>query len=193
MKYFYAYVNTSEKYKVMIDEVKKMNPEIKDSSIYIDTKSCSKWKSLMHKLKNNDELYFNNMSSIACDEYILYENLSTLNQFNINIKLLDETLLSLKQLLDLIDFVRSTQWKRNYEKQMEGIHKALEKKKNGLGAYGRPKIILPDDFEDNIKKIMRKEMKHEDYRQELGYKRSTYFKFVKELKDMWKQQEIERK
>ena len=54
-------------------------------------------------------------------------------------------------------------------------------------------MVLPDDFEDNIRKIMRKEMKHEDYQQQLGFKRSTYFKMVKELRDGWKEEEEKRK
>ena len=97
-----------------------------------------------------------------------------------------------EQMLNLIDFVRDTQRKQIYDKQMEGIQRALEKKRKGEGDYGRPKITLPADFEANIKRIMRKEMKHEDYREKLGFKRSTYFKFVKDLKDSWKQQELER-
>lgn len=36
---------------------------------------------------------------------------------------------------------------------------------------------------------MRKEMKHEDYQKQLGFKRSTYFKMVKEVRDSWKTQE----
>ena len=97
----------------------------------------------------------------------------------------------LEQMLQLIDFVTGTIRKRNYALQLEGIQKALEKKRNGEGSYGRPKMVLPQDFEENIRKIMRKEMKHEDYQKQLGFKRSTYFKMVKELRDGWKAQDEE--
>ena len=138
------------------------------------------------------QLYSYDMSCMASDGNLLFDNLSELRKQKIVLKLLNGTSLNLEQLLSVINFVKTTQRKQVHEKQMEGIQKALENKKNGKGEYGRPKITLPSDFEDNIKKIMRKEMRHEDYREKLGLKRSTYFKFVKDLKDSWKQKELER-
>lgn len=192
MKYFYAYVDTDAQYAEMITVVNQMQPEILNSDIYIDINSNEKWNQLVQAISYQDEVYCYDMSAMAGDGNILFENLSLLLKQGITLKLVDDMCLDIKQLTILIEFVRNTQRKLIYEKQMEGIHKALEKKRNGIGDYGRPKIILPSDFEANIRKIMKKEMKHEDYREQLGFKRSTYFKFVKDLKDSWKQQELER-
>lgn len=65
----------------------------------------------------------------------------------------------------------------------------MKKKELGEGAYGRPRLDLPEDFEENIKAIMRKEMSHEVYREKIGMKRSTYYKYVKLFKDRWKQEQ----
>ena len=146
----------------------------------------------MATLEMKDELYVYRLSAIAADGNTLFVRLTHLKDKDITIRLLDDSDLNVEQMLNLIDFVRDTQRKQIYDKQMEGIQRALEKKRKGEGDYGRPKITLPADFEVNIKKIMRKEMKHEDYREKLGFKRSTYFKFVKDLKDSWKQEELER-
>jgi len=199
MKYFYAYATTEAECEAIHtivlhsdlniqEQIERVNDLMNTSSI----PSEDAWNQLIANLEMKDELYVYKLSSIAADGNTLFVHLTYIKNKNITIKLLDDSDLNTEQMLTLIDFVRDTQRKQIYDKQMEGIQRALEKKRNGEGDYGRPKITLPADFEVNIKKIMRKEMKHEDYREKLGFKRSTYFKFVKDLKDSWKQQELER-
>ena len=184
MKYFYAYLENKDNDVFDISLVESI---ISANHIYIDHNDNTQWERLTQELRYHDEIYCYELFFMAKDGNLLLDHLEYLKENTITLRLLDNTNVNIKQLIDVIKFYRNTQRKQCYEKQMEGIHKALEKKRNGVGAYGRPKIILPDDFEDNIKKIMKKEMKHEDYRKKLGFKRSTYFKFVKELKDTWKQ------
>ena len=141
--------------------------------------------------KQSDILYIQDIAHLASEVQELKHRLSTLQKSGVCVRLRDERSVDLEQMLQLIDFVTGTIRKRNYALQLEGIQKALEKKRNGEGSYGRPKMVLPQDFEENIRKIMRKEMKHEDYQKQLGFKRSTYFKMVKELRDGWKAQDEE--
>ncbi len=192
MKYFYAYATTEAECEAIHSIVSNSDLNIQEAFIYIDNNRYDAWEQLFSKLEMKDELYVYELSSIAEDGNTLFVHLTHLKDKSVTIKLLDGSDLNTEQMLDLIGFVRETQRKQIYDKQMEGIQRALEKKRKGEGDYGRPKITLPADFEDNIKRIMRKEMKHEDYREKLGFKRSTYFKFVKDLKDSWKQQELER-
>lgn len=192
MKYFYAYATTEAECEAIHTIVLHSELNIQEAFIYIDNNRYDAWEQLIAKLEMKDELYVYRLSAIAADGNTLFVHLTHLKDRDITIRLLDDSDLNLEQILNLIDFVRNTQRKQIYDKQMEGIQRALEKKRKGEGDYGRPKITLPADFEANIKKIMRKEMKHEDYREKLGFKRSTYFKFVKDLKDSWKQEELER-
>ena len=192
MKYFYAYATTEAECEAIHTIVLHSDLNIQETSIYIDNNRYDAWNQLIANLEMKDELYVYKLSSIAADGNTLFVHLTYIKNKDITITLLDDSDLNTEQMLTLIDFVRDTQRKQIYDKQMKGIQRALEKKRNGEGDYGRPKITLPADFEVNIKKIMRKEMKHEDYREKLGFKRSTYFKFVKDLKDSWKQQELER-
>ena len=192
MKYFYAYATTDAECEAIHTIVLHSDLNIQEAFIYIDNSRYDAWEQLMATLEMKDELYVYRLSAIAADGNTLFVHLTHLKDRDITIRLLDDSDLNLEQILNLIDFVRKTQRKQIYDKQMEGIQRALEKKRKGEGDYGRPKITLPADFEVNIKKIMRKEMKHEDYREKLGFKRSTYFKFVKDLKDSWKQEELER-
>ena len=192
MKYFYAYATTDAECEAIHTIVLHSDLNIQEAFIYIDNNRYDAWEQLMATLEMKDELYVYRLSAIAADGNTLFVHLTHLKDRDITIRLLDDSDLNLEQILNLIDFVRKTQRKQIYDKQMEGIQRALEKKRKGECDYGRPKITLPADFEVNIKKIMRKEMKHEDYREKLGFKRSTYFKFVKDLKDSWKQEELER-
>lgn len=192
MKYFYAYATTEAECEAIHTIVLHSDLNIQEAFIYIDNNRYDAWEQLMATLEMKDELYVYRLSAIAADGNTLFVRLTHLKDKDITIRLLDDSNLNLEQILNLIDFVRKTQRKQIYDKQMEGIQRALEKKRKGEGDYGRPKITLPADFEANIKKIMRKEMKHEDYREKLGFKRSTYFKFVKDLKDSWKHEELER-
>lgn len=192
MKYFYAYATTEAECEAIHTIVLHSELNIQEAFIYIDNNRYDAWEQLIAKLEMKDELYVYRLSAIAADGNTLFVHLTHLKDKDITIRLLDDSDLNLEQILNLIDFVKKTQRKQIYDKQMEGIQRALEKKRKGEGDYGRPKITLPADFETNIKKIMRKEMKHEDYREKLGFKRSTYFKFVKDLKDSWKQEKLER-
>lgn len=193
MKYFYAYIsNTEMSASFIVQKIKENKLTISKDCIYIDINNDIQWNKLKRILKENDELYIYDILYFADDINQSKERLLYLKEFSIVLKILNETILIIDQVLNAMEFVQKTMRKNIYEKQMKGIHRALEKKRTGEGEYGRPKILLPDDFEDNIKKIMKKEMKHEDYREKLGFKRSTYFKFVKDLKDSWKQQELER-
>ena len=162
MNYFYTYVEDEQE----VSSLQQIQTEMqrKNAAVcFFDYGSTAQWEQLQAVWKQSDILYIQDIAHSV----------------------------DLEQMLQLIDFVTGTIRKRNYALQLEGIQKALEKKRNGEGSYGRPKMVLPQDFEENIRKIMRKEMKHEDYQKQLGFKRSTYFKMVKELRDGWKAQDEE--
>ena len=94
-----------------------------------------------------------------------------------------------KQLIDpdhllsiLEDYVRmrvlanDNDWKR---KQMEGIKRALKKKQEGTGTYGRPCIQLPDDFEEKVIDIIENGGSLSAYQGNLDMARSTFYKYVR--------------
>lgn len=70
-------------------------------------------------------------------------------------------------------------------KQKAGIQRALERKAKGNGEYGRPRTVLPQDFEEQLKfRIMNKEsLSH--YCEELHMKKSTFYKWVKIIRESW--------
>lgn len=70
--------------------------------------------------------------------------------------------------------------------QRAGIRRALKKKREGTGRYGRPRVKLPEDFEQQIKVRLRNEEDLSHYCKELDMKKSTFYKWVKVYKDSWK-------
>ncbi len=67
--------------------------------------------------------------------------------------------------------------------QKKGIEKALQRKSEGNGNYGRPKTALPKDFEIRIIACLSKKQKLSDYCDELQMKRSTFYKYAKQIEN----------
>ncbi|WP_416326297.1 hypothetical protein [[Eubacterium] hominis] len=190
MEYFYALTDQNNDIITMCEEKLKF----KKQQVYIDdeeTKDSEKWKELVATLKEFDKLYVPSFSMFSPDEEELKIRLSELKEIRAKLHLMEENQdIDIDVLLDMLDYVESAKKRRLAVKQREGIQKALEKKQLGEGAYGRPKLNLPEDFEEVQKMIMRKEMNHESYREKIGMKRSTYYKYVKMIRDQWKEEEL---
>ena len=69
--------------------------------------------------------------------------------------------------------------------QRAGIKRALERKKQGVGSYGRPRITLPDDFEQELKKKIDNKESLASYCEEIRMKKSTFYKWVKVYQKSW--------
>lgn len=184
MKYYYAQCETQEKEKMHMYLLDMSKTE---GRVYIDDEETEEnWKQLLSQMSEEDLLYIYDLSSMALDTYDLKEKLSNINERHIHLLTLDGREVSIEEILEAIEFTLGRGLYKQKKRQREGIQKALESKKKGNGKYGRPESELPEDFEENIRMIMRKQMSHETYRAKLNMKRSTYFKKVKELKDSWK-------
>ena len=74
--------------------------------------------------------------------------------------------------------------KAKYEKAEENINrivKALEKKKEGAGSYGRPRASLPEDFREQVEYCQKNHIPLETYRRRTSLKKATFYKYVKVL------------
>lgn len=191
MEYFYAFIDNQKNKDFqlnMLEEQLKM----KKQQVYIDEdEKGNVWNQLMETLNEFDKLYVPSFYMFSPDEEKLKARLERLKEIRAKLYLIEEEQdIDIDVLLDMLDYVESIKKERLAIKQREGIEKALKKKELGEGAYGRPRLDLPEDFEENIKAIMRKEMNHETYREKIGMKRSTYYKYVKLFKDRWKQETL---
>lgn len=90
--------------------------------------------------------------------------------------------ISINKLDELIEIYQNNYQKEIELRQREGITKALEKKYKGEGDYGRPKVILPDDFEAQIIDLITNKKRLGDYRRKIKMKSSTFYKYVNIIK-----------
>lgn len=84
------------------------------------------------------------------------------------------------QLLSLFwDYLIGMNQKNMRECQQRGIEKALQRKSEGLGHYGRPIVVLPKDFDEQIRKRLQQKQQLSAYCEELKMKKSTFYKYAK--------------
>ena len=86
-------------------------------------------------------------------------------------------------LLCFYDYLLELNRQKLKASQKKGIEKALQRKSEGNGNYGRPKTVLPNDFEMRIKACLNKKQKLSDYCDETQMKRSTFYKYANRIKE----------
>lgn len=177
--FFYAYLpNLQEKEKII------NSLDVPKNNIYIDEKNDSeKWNDLIQKVRENDRIHILSINQFSYEEVDLREKLEVLKEHHTQLLHMDHSKVDINLILDVMNFVEESKKNRAMRLQRVGIDKALEKKYKGEGNFGRPKTKIPTDFSENLERIANKEFTHEAYREMIGMKRSTYYKFVREVKD----------
>lgn len=92
------------------------------------------------------------------------------------------------QLLNFYRFAMELKNETHREKQLTGIKNALQLKYEGKGNYGRPLANLPEDFEAEIIALKRAHKPLEVYRQKIGIKKSTFYKYAKPIADKYEKE-----
>ena len=95
-------------------------------------------------------------------------------------------------LLCFYDYLLELNRQKLKASQKKGIEKALQRKSEGVGSYGRPKTVLPNDFEIRIKACLNKKQKLSDYCDETQMKRSTFYKYANRIKEAMYTEELTR-
>lgn len=179
MKYFYACLSDyNQTEKVMSDS------NFSSSQAYIDfERDNEKWNSLLNVVQKDDVITIPSLRMFSFEEQDIKSKFEMIKECNLNLYNNDGKLIDVDLLLEFMVFAYESRKKKARELQRVGIEKALKKKEKGEGGFGRPRIEMPKDFEENLDRIFNKEMTHEAYRSLLGMKRSTYFKLVHEYKE----------
>lgn len=179
MKYGYVYRNQGE------DIVKAFPTDIE--KLYVDRD----FDNLISTIKKSDQLYIYSIAHVAKDHENLIKRLQMLQEKSVSYLYQGTKKVPIDELLEFYEYVEDSKRTQMREHQQQGIIKALEKKSLGKGTYGRPKVEMPEDFEDNILLIMKKKKTHAEYMKQSGLKRATYFKLLRQVKDGWKEKELD--
>lgn len=138
------------------------------------------WETFKTQLKPGDEISFPGYEAFGFGLLDLKDKLEFCRDNEI--RLIDERWnleLNPARELEAVSFILSLKNETHRGKQLEGIAKALQLKHEGKGAYGRPLVILPRNFEQKIIQLKKEHKPLEAYRKTTGMKKSTFYKYAK--------------
>ncbi len=196
MTYGYVRVSTlTQNISRQMDEMYKLG--LTNKYIYIDKQSGkdferTNYQKLKRKLKNDDLLIVKSIDRLGRNYDMIMNEWADITKnigcdiFVIDFPLLD-TRIEGKNLvgkfiadivLQILSFVAQNERETIKQRQAEGIRLAKER-----GVHmGRPKYILPDNFEDVVGKYHRKEITNIEAIDILKMNRGTFFKYAKMYK-----------
>lgn len=143
-------------------------------------------------LREGDTLVVTSLDRLSRNKADIKAELEYYRQKKIRVKILDlpTTLVALSDgqewMLDMINNILlevlaslAEQERRTIrQRQAEGIAAAHAKGKK----FGRPSVSMPENFPEQLERVKRHEISARKLMQELGLKRSTYYRFVNELR-----------
>ena len=141
------------------------------------------WGELKGKLMEKDVLEVLSLSAFCRDEQDLEEKLRYCGEKDIRLQVKDARI-SPDVYLDILYLMKREERKKREElkkAQYKGIVKALEKKKEGAGSYGRPRASLPEDFKEQVEYCQKNHIPLETYRRRTSLKKATFYEYVKVL------------
>lgn len=194
MKYGYIRVSTKEQ-NIDRQLTAILKEDIEMKQIYIDKASGKdfnrkKYKKLMKKLKEGDELYIKSIDRLGrnYDEIIKEWNTIT-KEKNADIVVLDFPLLDTRTkvndltgkfiadiVLQILSYVAQVERENTHQRQMEGIQEA---KKRGV-KFGRSKIVIPKEFYNLAEKYIKNQTSLRKASKVLGVSHTTFSKWLKE-------------
>lgn len=193
MNYCYARVSTREqKLDRQLAEFKPFEPyELycdKESGKNFDRKQYQKMRK---KIKSGDTLYILSLDRLGRNYDLIKQEWSYFVNKGVLIKVLDMPLIDTTNnnliskfisdlVVQLLGFVAQTEREKILERQAQGIVQAHQR---GV-KFGRPKIKLPDNFEEVVNQFNRKEITNIEACKILNMSRASFFKYKKYKKEL---------
>lgn len=183
-RYFYTQVTKEELERSDWEEdVKKL--KINKEYQFMDILTNEQWNILENALVIGDVLYITSIAAVSLDAIDFTQKMKALHKKKVQLCDLNDHAYHLDEIIEILEFLNTRARYMTKKKQMEGIERSLEKKKKGEGRYGRPRIKVPDDFEEHLRMITKEKLSLENYRRQLDIKKSTFYKLVREIRSAW--------
>lgn len=198
----YAYLRVSTKEQNLdrqLDAIYDLDIQIDERDIYVDKQSGKdfnrpEWQALKRSIRTGDTLFIHSLDRLGRNKQGILNEWQWLMDNNIYIVVLDMPLLDTRKYKDLdgigelvtnlvlqiLSWLAEEERKKIKERQREGIDAALRRGTK----FGRPSIIKPKNFTEIYKKWKDGEITAIKAMQILNLKRNTFYKFVKEQKEI---------
>jgi DNA invertase Pin-like site-specific DNA recombinase len=192
-KFGYIRVSSKDQNEIrQLDAIKKLGVDERD--IFMDKQSGkdfnrAQYQILKRVLRKGDILYIHSLDRFGRNkEEILQEWNDITKNIQADIVVMDMPLLDTTQykdslgtfiadlVLQILSWMAQEERDRIRKRQREGIDVALQ---NGV-VFGRPKVQMTDEFKEVYKRWKSGEMKAVKAMEELGMKKTTFYKLVKE-------------
>ena len=195
----YAYIRVSTKQQKIdrqYEEIKALN--IDDKHIYIDKESGkdfdrTNYRKLIKKIKKDDLLIVKSIDRLGRNYKMILDEWAYITKTKeADIKVLDMPLLDTRIegknlvgkfisdiVLQVLSFVAENERNNIKQRQAEGIRIAKEK---GV-KFGRPKVVLPSNTNEIIKRYINKEITNIEAAKIIGVSRGTFFRVVRDYKN----------
>ncbi|PIC69367.1 DNA recombinase [Sporosarcina sp. P16b] len=178
-----------------LDAMKKL--DINERDIYLDKQSGKNFERVNYQLlkrviRKGDILYIHSLDRFGRNkEEILQEWNDLTKNIEADIVVMDMPLLDTTQykdsmgtfiadlVLQILSWMAEEERERIRKRQREGIDLALQ---NGV-QFGRPKVLLSEEFKEVYKKWKARELTAVQAMQEAGVKKTSFYKLVKALED----------
>jgi len=196
----FGYIRISSKDQSIARQKVAMKEIIPDErNIFIDTISGKDFKrpeyeTLKRVIRGGDTLIIKELDRFGRNSEQIKKEWQWLCDNKIRIKVLDMPILDtadkkddMQQLisnlvLELLSYIAEKERKEIKKRQREGIDEA---KSRGV-KFGRPGIKMPDEFSDYFKKLGKYEITAIQMMKELGLKRNSFYKLLKQHLDVAK-------
>lgn len=195
----YGYVRVSSITQNIDRQMEEMHKwGLKDKYIYVDKQSGKdferpNYQIMKKKLRQNDLLIIKSIDRLGRNyEMIIKEWQELTKEINCDIVVIDFPLLDTRVdaenlvgkfisdiVLQVLSFVAQNERENIRQRQAEGIRIAKEK---GIH-MGRPRLILPYNFNEIVVKYYNKEITNIDAAKQLNMARTTFLKYAKEYKE----------
>ena len=198
----FAYLRVSSKEQNLarqIDSIRQLDDYIDERDIYIDKQSGkdfnrAEWLALKRSIRPGDTLFVHSLDRLGRNKKGILEEWQWLIDNKINIVVLDMPLLDTRKykgldgigelvtnlVLQILSWLAEEERRKIKERQREGIDAAL---KRGI-KFGRPPVQKPKNFDTVYKQWKNGEITAIKAMQELGLKRNTFYRFVKEQEEI---------
>lgn len=145
-------------------------------------------------LREGDTLVVTSLDRLSRNKADIKAELEYYRQRKIRVKILDlpTTLVDLPDgqdwvfdmvnqiLIEVLSSIAEQERVTIRKRQEEGIAAAKAKGKK----FGRPEIMMPEDFPQQLERVKNQELSAKQLMQELGLKRNTYYRFVHDVERM---------
>ena len=194
----FGYIRVSSKDQNEGRQLEAMkNLDINERDIYLDKQSGKNFGRVNYQLlkqiiRRGDILYIHSLDRFGRNkEEILQEWNDLTKNIEADIIVMDMPLLDTTQykdsmgtfiadlVLQILSWMAEEERERIRKRQREGIDLALQ---NGV-QFGRPKVLLSEEFKEVYRKWKAKELTAVQAMQEAGVKKTSFYKLVKALED----------